>query len=93
MTEYRRQSAKEVRESASQIAHDRKHMTHQSNGDEQRYAGAHFAMSFTKGLEHESNNGLIRNADDFRAFRSAIDNGKHLQPDSFTICKALIRMR
>ncbi|HNP26702.1 MAG TPA: vanadium-dependent haloperoxidase [Nitrosomonas sp.] len=75
MTDNRRENAKEIRESASRLAHDRNHKLHQSNGDEQRYAGAHFAMSFTKGLEHNSGNGLIRNADDFRAFRTAIDEG------------------
>ncbi len=75
MTDNRRQNAKEIRESASQMAHDRKSITHQSNGDEQRYAAANFAMSFTKGLEHNSSNGLIGNANDYRAFRSAIDEG------------------
>ncbi len=75
MTDYRRQKAKEIRESASLMAYERQHKTHQNNGDEQRYAGAHFAMNFTKGLEHDSNNGLISNAEDFSAFRSAIDDG------------------
>ncbi len=75
MTDYRKQQAKDVRDTASQLAYDREHPEHQSNGDEQRYASAKYAMSFTKGLEHNSNNGLIENAEDFRAFRSAIDNG------------------
>ncbi len=81
MTDNRQQKAKEIRESAGLMAHNRKYITHQSNGDEQRYAGALFAMSFTKGLEHNRSNGLIRNANDFRAFRSAIDNG---YVDAFT---------
>jgi len=75
MTDYRQQEAKQIRETASQMAYDRKHPWHQSNGDEQRYASANFAMSFTKGLEHDKTNGLIQNANDFKAFRSAIDNG------------------
>lgn len=75
MTDYRRDEAQQVRESASQMAYDRAHPTHQSNGDEQRYATADYAMSFTKGLEHAPLTGLIENADDFRAFRYAIDNG------------------
>lgn len=81
MTDYRRTAAKQVREAANQMAYDRKHPTHQNNSDEQRYAIANYAMSFTKGLEHGSQNGLIQNADDFKSFRSAIDNG-HV--DAFT---------
>lgn len=75
MTDYRQQQAKQIRDTASQLAYDRVHPTHQSNGDEQRYASANFAMSFTKGLEHDKDTGLIQNANDFLAFRSAIDNG------------------
>jgi hypothetical protein len=81
MTDYRKKEAIEVRNSASQMAYDRNHPTHLSNGDEQRYASANYAMSFTKGLEHNNDTGLIQNADDFKAFRSAIDDGK---VDAFT---------
>ena len=81
MTDYRKTSAKQVRNIASQMAYDRQHPIHQSNGDEQRYAMANYAMSFTKGLEHNSQHGLIQNPDDFKAFRSAIDNG---YVDAFT---------
>ncbi len=81
MTDYRKEIAKQVRDSASQTAYDRIHLDHKSNGDEQRYANANYAMSFTKGLEHDSNTGLIVNANDFKAFRSAIDDGK---VDAFT---------
>jgi hypothetical protein len=81
MTDYRQTAAKQVREAASQMSYDRRHPAHQSNGDEQRYAIANYAMSFSKGLEHNSQNGLIQNADDFKAFRSAIDNG---YVDAFT---------
>lgn len=75
MAYYRIEEAKKVRESACQMAADRTHPTHQANGDEQRYATAHFAMSFTKGLEHNPDTGLIENAGDFEAFRAAIDEG------------------
>lgn len=81
MTDYRKKEAMEIRNSASQMAFDRNHPTQQNNGDEQRYASANFAMSFTKGLEHNNDTGLIQNADDFKAFRSAIDDG---QVDAFT---------
>ncbi len=75
MTDYRRQKVKELREAASQMAFDRPTPQHQSNGDEERYGGARYAMSFTKGLEHNSSTGLINDPNDFIAFRSAIDNG------------------
>ncbi|CAE6909857.1 vanadium-dependent haloperoxidase [Vibrio alginolyticus] len=81
MTDYRKDEAKRVRDAASQMAYDREHPNHQSNGDEQRFASANYAMSFTKGLEHDEDTGLIVNAGDFRAFRSAIDHGK---VDAFT---------
>ena len=62
MTDYRREEAKSVRNSASQKAYDRAHPEHQNNGDEQRYASANYAMSFTKGLDHNTNTGLVNNA-------------------------------
>ena len=81
MTDYRRKTAKSIRDAASQLAFDRKHPIHQNNGDEDRYASANYAMNFTKGLEHDPATGLIKEANDFRAFRQAIDNG---YVDAFT---------
>ncbi len=81
MTDYRKTAAKEVRDAASQMAYDREHASHQDNGDEQRYASAHYAMSFTKGLEHNKETGVIEYADDYDNFRAAIDNGN---VDAFT---------
>ena len=75
MTDYRQEIAQQVRINAAKLANDRVHPAHQSNGDEQRYANANYAMSFTKGLEHDPQNGLIKNANDFIAFRTAIDEG------------------
>lgn len=75
MTDYRREEAKRIRDSASQMAYDRPHPDQQNNGDEQRYASANYAMSFTKGLEHDETTGLVKNPRDFEAFRTAIDNG------------------
>ena len=49
--------------------------THKGNGDEQRYATANYAMSFTKGLSHDSTTGLIVDREDFERFRRAIDEG------------------
>ncbi|MEL6198507.1 MAG: vanadium-dependent haloperoxidase, partial [Pseudomonadota bacterium] len=44
-------------------------------GDEERFAEANYAMSFTKGLPHSQDTGLIFDRRDFEAFRKAIDNG------------------
>lgn len=57
------------------MAADRGHPEHKANGDEQRYATANYLMSFTKGLCHDDNTGVVKNPEDFEAFRSAIDNG------------------
>lgn len=75
MTDYRQDEAKQIRSEANQMANDRVHPIHKSNGDEQRYSGVNYAMSFTKGLEHNPLNGLISNSNDFNAFRAAIDEG------------------
>ncbi len=75
MTDYRQDKAKQVRLDAAQLACDRYHPEHESNGDEQRYASANYAMSFTKGLDHDEITGLVKRPSDFEAFRSCIDNG------------------
>lgn len=81
MTDYRKATAKRIREVAGQMAYDRNHPKHHGNSDEHGYASANYAMSFTKGLEHNPQNGLIENGNDFKAFRSAIDKG---YVDAFT---------
>ncbi|MEM0906771.1 MAG: vanadium-dependent haloperoxidase [Pseudomonadota bacterium] len=75
MTAHRRQTAHAIRVEAANLALHREHPAHLANGDEQRYAGAHYAMSFTKGLQHDPTTGLVANPHDFEAFRAAIDNG------------------
>jgi hypothetical protein len=75
MSDYRRERAHQIRVSAADKARERRHPEHRANGDEQRYAAAHYAMSFTKGLRHNSSNGLIQHKADFEAFRRAIDDG------------------
>lgn len=75
MNRDRRLEAKRVREDAAQLAHDRVHPTHRANGDEQKYASAHYAMSFTKGLDHDKSTGLVKDKWHFESFRRAIDNG------------------
>jgi hypothetical protein len=81
MTDYRKEESNKVRLAASRMAYDREHPEHRSNGDEQRYAMANYAMSFTKGLEHDKATGLVAKASDFEAFRTAIDDG---YVDAFT---------
>lgn len=75
MTDYRIEEAQKIRVSAAQKAADRPHLAHESNGDEQRYAAANYAMNFTKGLHHSSTTGLISDPEDFESFRAAVDNG------------------
>ena len=75
MSEYRTRVAQQVRTNATELAADRPHPNHRANSDEQRYASANYAMNFTKGLEHDCATGLVYDAEDFRAFRSAIDLG------------------
>lgn len=71
----RRQDAYAVRLEAAELARSRDHETHKANGDEQRYADAKYFMSFTKGLPHNPETGLLEDPADFVAFRRAIDDG------------------
>jgi hypothetical protein len=75
MTDYRREEAYRVRMAAAAMAKEREHPDHRGNGDEQRYATANYAMSFTKGLRHDATTGLIVDKEDFEGFRRAIDEG------------------
>ncbi len=75
MNNDRRLEAKRVRDDATLAAFNRPHPEHLANGDEQRLAGANYAMSFTKGLDHCPDTGLIKDKGHFEAFRQAIDNG------------------
>ncbi|MEM7195652.1 MAG: vanadium-dependent haloperoxidase [Pseudomonadota bacterium] len=75
MAENRKSKSYEVRVQAAELAKSRTHPRHESNGDEQRYSGAHYAMSFSKGLEHDKTTGLPKNPQHFEAFRQAIDDG------------------
>jgi hypothetical protein len=81
MTNNRQEEAYRVRLDAAAKAKSRVQPDHKSNGDEQRYATANYAMSFTKGLPHNSSTGLIADRRDFERFRRAIDDA-HV--DAFT---------
>ena len=69
----RRQEAYAVRLEAAEMARSREHPQHTANGEEQRYAGAKYFMSFTKGLPHNPITGLLEDPQDFVEFRRAID--------------------
>ncbi|MEM9266545.1 MAG: vanadium-dependent haloperoxidase [Cyanobacteria bacterium P01_F01_bin.13] len=71
----RRQESYAVRLEAAELARSREYPTHQANGDEQRYADSKYFMSFTKGLPHNEETGLIQDPQDFVEFRRAIDDG------------------
>ena len=71
----RRQDAYNYRVEAAEAARSRPHPDHLANGDEQRYASDNYAMSFTKGLEHDKTTGLLKDRQHFEAFRRAIDEG------------------
>lgn len=75
----RAESAYRVRVEAAEKARHRVHPEHKANPDEERYASACYPMSFTKGLEHHSDTGLVADPAHFEAFRSAIDGG-HVEP-------------
>ncbi|MET1414655.1 vanadium-dependent haloperoxidase [Roseibium sp. HPY-6] len=72
----RRQWSHDMRVSAAERARAREHPTHKANGDEQKFATANYAMSFTKGLEHDCATGLVEKPEHFEAFRTAIDKGE-----------------
>ncbi|MEM6357100.1 MAG: vanadium-dependent haloperoxidase [Pseudomonadota bacterium] len=75
MTDDRRQAALAFRIEAANTAFNRDHPKHLANGDEERYACEQYAMSFTKGLDHDHDTGLLKERMDYVAYRAAIDTG------------------
>ncbi|MBC6439228.1 MAG: vanadium-dependent haloperoxidase [Rhodospirillales bacterium] len=71
----RAESAYRVRVEAAEQARHRPHPGHQANPDEKRYGFAHYLMSFTKGLEHRKDLGVVADPAHFQAFRTCIDEG------------------
>ncbi|MEM6613224.1 MAG: bromoperoxidase, partial [Cyanobacteria bacterium P01_C01_bin.72] len=71
----RRQESYAIRLEAAELARSRFHPEQKANGDEQKYAGDKYFMSFTKGLPHESETGLLHDPLDFVELRRAIDDG------------------
>ena len=79
MNRDRRQQALQVRLEAANLAYNRDHSMHVQNTEEIRYrkpdgTPSHLA-SFTKGLPHDRDTGVISDADDFQKFVRALDSG------------------
>ena len=60
MSQSCQEKAHRVRMEVATLAKAHEQPGHQSNGDEQRYANANYAMSFTKGMDHDEDTGLIK---------------------------------
>lgn len=71
----RKTAAQQHREAAAKIAHDRQHPVHVANGEERAYRDARSFMSFTKGLPHDQDHGLVKDTWDPVRLRTAIDTG------------------
>ncbi len=88
MNDDRRQEALRIRISAAELAANRPHPRHEANDDEQKFrmttrnecsgeeeSVPSYLASFTKGLAHDYQTGLVRRSDDFLKFVKAIDSG------------------
>ena len=82
MNKSRKQLALEVRISAAHMAESREHPEHISNGDEQKFRHdksqnfiPNYLASYTKGLPHDHDTGLISSPADFQKFVNGIDSG------------------
>lgn len=80
MNNNRKQEARQVRVSAAELAYNRADPHHIANGDEQKFRNSDgdkpsYLASYTKGMPHDENTGLIRDPDDFQQFVKGIDSG------------------
>lgn len=89
MFEARRQKANEVRIAAAKLAANRPHPRHIANGDEQKFRRKEvdscdpkktnsvpsYLASFTKGMPHDPQTGLVKSASDFQRFVKGVDSG------------------
>ena len=83
----RQEEARRVRVSAADLAFNREHPPHIANGDEQKYRRSidqrckgsqnkpSYLASYTKGMPHDDDSGLVQNPDDFQQFVKGIDSG------------------
>lgn len=80
MKKTRQQSALSVRMAAAELANSRPHPRHVANGDEQKFRDKDdntptYLASFTKGMPHDYDTGLLESPEDFQQFVKAIDSG------------------
>ncbi len=82
MNNLRKKEAWDKRDEANILANERPIVEHLSNGDEQKFRKEIkgkdkpiYLVSFTKGLPHDENTGLIKDPQHFQYFVKAIDSG------------------
>lgn len=80
MNNNRKQEARKVRLSAADLAYNRAHPRHIANGDEQKFRNSDgskpsYMASYTKGMPHDCETGLVLISDDFQKFVKGIDSG------------------
>ena len=80
MNKHRKTIAWNKRQEANQLANQRIHPQHISNGDERKFVDPQtnqqtFLMSYTKGLPHDLNTGIVSKPEYFHDFIRAIDSG------------------
>ncbi len=78
--ESRQKTAQTTRENAAELASNRPHPRHKSNGEEHRYRkpdtkNPSYIGNFTKGLAHDINSGLLLNPSDYQQFVKGIQSG------------------
>ncbi len=71
--EQRRAASLEVRERAARMSYDMAMPAHEPNGDERADIG--YAFSFTKGLPHDYDTGLVARPEDYEQFVAAAQSG------------------
>lgn len=76
----RKKTARDIRVCAADLAFNRHHPSHIANDDEQKFRGKKdklptYLASFTKGLAHDDQTGLILNPEDFQQLIKGIDSG------------------
>lgn len=82
MNTNRHEKARQIRISAADMAYNRAHPRHVTNGEEQKFRKVvdgrnmpSYLASFTKGMPHDYDTGLIENPDDFKWFVLGTDSG------------------
>ncbi|SFZ91356.1 hypothetical protein SAMN05428642_10219 [Flaviramulus basaltis] len=97
MNNFRKNEAWRKRNEANQMANQRLTVSHKSNGDELKFrheddGKPSYLVSFSKGLPHNFDTGLVKNPEHFTNFVRAIDSGDYrdfrdtpLGPEEHTI--------